>query len=147
MDRQKTLETLFSILAPNGAVVLFHDSHLEDPENQWTARYDALLKPYAEKDPGSYRHRSNEPSWLTHQSVLLRSPFSTLERISVIERIQTPMDRLVDRALSMSSTSPERLGNQLSSFIEELRQILQQESRDGFITEVVEFEASMAFKR
>ncbi len=146
MDRQKTLETLFSLLSPDGAVVLFGDSHLKIPENRWTTRYEALLKPYAEKD--SYSHCSNDPSWLSHEAVLLRSSFRALERFSVIERIQTPTERLVDRALSMSSTSPERLGDQLPTFIGELRQILQEESpRNGSITEVVEFDALIAFKR
>jgi hypothetical protein len=44
-----------------------------------------------------------------HEAVLLDSAFRRLERIGIVERRWIPVERLVDRALSVSSTSPARL--------------------------------------
>lgn len=146
MDRPATLETLSKLVSDNGAVALFGDAHLDMPTNHWKKRFEEVLKPFAEKDPSHGGHRRGNPSWLPHEAVLLDSKFNHLERISVVRQIETPVERLVDRALSMSSTSPQRLGAELGRLMERLRAALSEEAKDGVITEVVESEALLAFR-
>jgi ubiquinone/menaquinone biosynthesis C-methylase UbiE len=147
MDRSSTLEILARIVAEDGAVALFGDSHLELPENGWERRFKYILKPFAEKDPAHEAHRRHNPSWLPHEAVLLDSKFNHLQRISVVQRIKTPVANLLDRALSMSNTSPQRLGTEQEVLMAKLRAALEEEAVDGVVTEVVESEALLAFRQ
>ena len=84
--------------------------------------------------------------WLAHEAVLLDSPFSALERISVLERRSTPLEQLVTRILSLSSTSPGRIGTSADALAEAVRAGLSKHAIDGKIQEVVESEALLAFR-
>jgi hypothetical protein len=92
------------------------------------------------------RELHKSPDWIPHEAVLLDSPFARLERIGVMERRRTPVDRLVDRALSMSSTSPQRIGPRADDLIRELRALLAGVAVDGMVTEIVESQALLAFR-
>jgi hypothetical protein len=146
MDRAATLETLAGIVAEDGALALFADSHLEVTANKWKKRYQSLIDPFAEKD-SSRAIRHNNPAWLPHEAILLDSKFNHLQRISIIRKIETPVERLVDRALSMSSTSPQRLGSGREQLVEALHAALSEEATAGLITEVVETHALLAFRQ
>ena len=65
----------------------------------------------------------------------------------MIRKIETPVERLLDRALSMSTTSPQRLGSEQERLLETLRTALNEEAVAGMITEVVETHALLAFRR
>lgn len=142
MDRVDTLRRLAEIVEPEGAVALFTDEHPKLPDNRWLRDYQALLDRYAEGD--TVRARIESPDWIPHEAMLLDSPFAALERIGVIERRQTPVDRLIDRAFSMSSSSPERLGPRAADLVGELRAFLAKIAVDGLVTEVIESEALIA---
>jgi ubiquinone/menaquinone biosynthesis C-methylase UbiE len=146
MDRAATLEALDRIVAPGGAVALFRDSHLSVPQNRWREEFRAVLEPFAAKDTGHVRAAHRGSSWIQHEAVLLESKFNELERHSVIQRLKTPVERLIDRALSMSSTSPERLGEEMETMTGKLREVLNRYACDGVIAEVVESEALLAFR-
>lgn len=141
MDRPRTLERLDALIEPAGAVALFHDSHPDLPDNAWRAPLRELLRRYAGEDSGQ-PHRS--PGWLPHEAVLLDSPFHRLERISVIERRETPVETFVHRAFSMSSTAPARLGDRAEAMAEEIRQLMQSYATDGTVAEVLETKALIA---
>jgi ubiquinone/menaquinone biosynthesis C-methylase UbiE len=145
MDRAATLETLASMVAKNGAVALFGDSHLELPVNGWRKRFESIIEPFSEKDSAHATQRNN-PAWLPHEAVLLNSKFKHLERISVVRQLVTPVERLLDRALSRSTTSPQRLGAEQARLLETLRTALNEEATAGMITEVVESQALLAFR-
>jgi SAM-dependent methyltransferase len=142
MDRADTLERLDTIVDPLGAVVLFHDSHLELSDNGWHREYRALLARYSGGDAGWERRRAAD--WIPHEAILLDSPFKVLERIGVIERRQTAIDRLVDRAFSMSSTSRKRLGPRANVLAREIRSMMLGHAVKGMVTEVVESQALIA---
>jgi hypothetical protein len=76
--------------------------------------------------------------------VLLDSPFPHLERIAVIERRATPVKRLVDRALSLSSVSLGQTRERADDLACEMHQVLTAFARDGMVTEVIETEALIA---
>lgn len=142
MDRAATLEALDRLVEEAGAVVLFSDKHPKLPENQWTEKFDEILAPYADDYDARVLRRSE--AWYGHDAYILESPFRDLERISVVERRQTPLAHIIDRAFSRSATSPARLGEKRSALQAELEAFLRPFSRDGVITEVVETTATIA---
>ncbi len=64
----------------------------------------------------------------------------------MINRIETPVEHLIDRALSMSTTSPERLGSEMETVVDRVREALNPQARCGLIVEIVESEALLAFR-
>jgi SAM-dependent methyltransferase len=142
MDREETLRRFQMLLEPGGAVVLFGDERPELSENAWIKAYEALLERYAGDDADRQRRRSS--AFLPHLSVLLDSAFCRLERISTIRRRTFGLEALLDRALSMSSTSRARLGDRADQMVEELRREAATWSSDGVLTEVLASNALIA---
>ncbi len=82
---------------------------------------------------------------MRHEALLLDSAFCRLEAVVVIERRRFDARTLVDRALSMSSTAPERLGEAATSrFVGEIEALVREQASDGMLTEVVETTALVA---
>src|SRR5262245_42929138 len=73
MDRQATLVHLDRIIEPEGAVVLFGDDHPKVPDNHWGETFERLIDRHAEADTAIATRRG--PGWLSHEAVLLDSPF------------------------------------------------------------------------
>jgi SAM-dependent methyltransferase len=138
MDRADTLRRLDALIEPDGAVVLFTDARPDVPENSWYKRYNELVDSYANQEVGF------PPARLRHEAVLLASPFNQLMRIGVIERRIVPIERLVDRALSMSTSSPEQLGPLSDRLAEDLLAEMSQFATDGNVVEVIESQALIA---
>jgi SAM-dependent methyltransferase len=142
MDRATTLNLLDAMIEPDGAVVLFNDSHPEVPDNSWHRSYVKVIEHYSEDDIERQRLRS--PDWLKNEAILLASPFHQLERISIIERRFTAVERFTDRALSLSITSPERLGAKADELSSEIGELMAKFALEGVVTEVVESTALIA---
>ena len=144
MDRTDTLARLDGMVEPEGALALFGDRHPEIPDNDWRKTYDAVLDKYSAED--SARRQRKAADWPKHEQVLLDSPFSALERIGVIERRRTPIDWIVDRILSLSSVSRDKIGARADEMVAELRAALAPYAAGDAITEVVESEALIAMR-
>jgi SAM-dependent methyltransferase len=141
MDRVDTLRRLDGMIEPAGAVALFHDSAPAVPANAWRQLWRDIRKRHeagAEPHAGPNHHG---PDWIRHEAILLDSPFSRLEHFAVIERRALDIETLVQRTLSMSSTSPSRLGDKTSTMVAELRAALA-DVRE----EVVETDALVAWR-
>jgi hypothetical protein len=82
------------------------------------------------------------PDRLRHEAISLGSPFNQLEGIGAIERRLVPLERLVGRALSMSTTSPDQLGS--DRLAQELLEQMRQFATDGAVVEVIETQALIA---
>jgi SAM-dependent methyltransferase len=135
MDRMETLRRLDGLIAPGGAVVLFDTSHAADPANAWRDRYNAIRRSYAGHDTA--RSRRHGEGWVAHESVLLDSAFSEVDGCYVIERREMDATLLMDRALSMSSSSPERVGDHVGDMRREIEALLAEIAPDGVLTEAV----------
>jgi SAM-dependent methyltransferase len=142
MDRAATLNLLDILIEPDGVVVLFEDRHPKVPENSWYSSYEKVIDRYAEGDIERQKRRS--PEWLRHEAILLASPFHQLERISIIERRLTEVKRFMDRALSLSITSRERLGPKADDLTSEIRELMSSFAVQGVVAEVVESTALIA---
>ena len=143
MDRPETARRLDGLIEPGGALILFQDNHPKLPDNAWRADYRAILDAATQ---ASQRQAWRRPEWVPHEAVLLDSAFSTLRRISVVERRRTPGDALLQRALSMSSSTRDLLGPegeaQLGKDVATL--VRSAAAADGMVTEVVESIALIA---
>jgi hypothetical protein len=118
MDRADTLERLDRMLDLNGAVVLFDDEHPKIPQNDWRRTYQEIISRYLDDDEDRRRRKSD--SYEPHLSVLLNSAFRHLETLGEIVTLTVTADRLIERALSLSSTSEARLGARTPCMVADL---------------------------
>ncbi len=140
MDRAATLVRLDGIVAPGGAIALFHDEHPDTAENRWRRVMHEVADRYGRAAERVIAERKS-PEYRSHESILLSSAFSVLEGASVvIEKPITP-DEIVGRALSMSTCSPEKLGSRRDAFEADLRAAL---SAQGGFTEIATLAALIA---
>ena len=140
MDRAATLERLDGIVAPDGAVALFGDEHPKTAENRWSEVMHDVASRYGRDEEPVIRERKSR-DYRTHESYLLASRFNVLEAISVIIRKPITIDEIVGRALSMSTCSPEKLGQRIGAFEAELRGAL---AGCGDLTEIASLVALIA---
>jgi SAM-dependent methyltransferase len=141
MDREDTLRRLDGLIEPDGAVVLFFDQSPDVPANAWTAAYRAVLDKYSANDKLGASSRASLPS---HEAVLLASPFDALERHSVLERRATPLERFVDRLLSLGAAWTGLDPSRVQDVTNEIRTALAPYATDNVIHEVVEGRALIA---
>ena len=120
MDRVDTLERLDRMVEPEGAVALFFDSAPAVPANAWRKVWHDIRGRY-EPDAGPHER---DPDWIRHEAILLDSAFARLESFGVVERRAVDVETLVQRALSMGSTSPSQLGEKMETMIAEIRATL-----------------------
>lgn len=136
MDRARTLATLDTMVEPEGGVALFSDDHPAAPENAWYQVWRAIRERHAGGDP-----RGNAKD---HEAALRQSPFSHVRRPKERYQRRTTIEELVARALSTSTTSPERLGPARAAFEAEIRAEIVPYAEDGAVTELVEAQALLA---
>lgn len=120
MDRRDTLKQLDPMIEPGGAVALFYDSTPAIPANAWRKVWNSIRERY-EPNTGPHDH---DPNWIRNEAILLDSPFGRLERFGVVERRAINVETLVQRALSMGSTSPAHLGEKMPAMVAEIRAAL-----------------------
>jgi ubiquinone/menaquinone biosynthesis C-methylase UbiE len=143
MDREKTLAILDQIVVPDGAVAIFTDHHPDTVENRWREAVREVGERYGAGYSAARRRRS-DPEYRSHESLLLDSAFSQVEETSVFVRNRLTIDDIIGRALSLSATSPEKLGERLAAFKEDLQRELSKMSPDGLFTEIAQIGASVA---
>ena len=143
MDRVETLRRLDGLIEPEGAVALFHDRHLEVPDNAWRAGWNEILGRYSGDEAGRARRRGL--GWSQHEEVLLESAFCRIERMGVVGQREVSVDTLVARAFSMSSNSPGRVAD-ADGMRRELEAYLAGVSPSGVLREVVEWSAVIAWR-
>jgi SAM-dependent methyltransferase len=137
MDRQDTARRLDELVEPGGALVLLRTKALRTTETTWVSAYEEIIE----------RHADGRSEWHgteveTDEAVLLASPFRRLERIGVIERRTVDAAVLVDRALSMSRTSPGRIGpDGIARLTADIQALAETASTEGKFVEVIETHA------
>jgi hypothetical protein len=142
MDRADVLRRFERLIAADGAVVLFGDDRNAAPASEWRSAYREIVRRYAEDDDAARIRRAD--GFPSHVSVLLESAFSRLEQISVFATWTIGAEVLIERALSLSSTSRARLGARADAMVAELEAAIPTWSHDGAFTEVVASTALMA---
>lgn len=142
MDRAATLAMLDRILAPDGAVVLFHDAHPPVEENAWFKTLHAVQDRFGRGDAPHIKERRG--GHRRYEPFLFASAFTQLDGLSVTIRQPITPEEIVGRAFSMSACSPARLGGRAEDFSAALTSALRELSPDGTFTEVAELVALVA---
>ena len=140
MDRRDTLRRLDGMIEVDGAVALLSDKHPAVPANAWYSTYREILERYASSD--EIRGRWKSPAWVRNEGVLLESAFCRLEEITVMDSREISIETLIDRALSMSSTSRGILGPRADTMVAELRAALP----DAGVVEIIASSAQIAWR-
>jgi ubiquinone/menaquinone biosynthesis C-methylase UbiE len=143
MDRTETLIALNRIVAPDGAVALFDDDHPRTAENRWRLKLREIGNKYG-REESPHVVAGNRDDYRTHESYLLDSPFSRLERTGVVIRRTLTADEIVGLAFSLSTTSPAKLGERAAAFEQEMRAELAAHSPEGTFVEIAEMGALIA---
>jgi SAM-dependent methyltransferase len=143
MDRVATLKMLESCVLQDGAVALFHDEHPRTAENRWRRVLHDISNAYGRAHSPHVREAGN-PAYRTHEAILLDSAFCNVERVGVFIRRELTVEDIVGLAFSLSSSSPEKLGDHAPAFERELRAGLAELSPDGHFAEIAELAAIIA---
>lgn len=123
--------------------MLFGENHPSTMENRWREAIRDVGKCYG-VDDASYRALWRGAQGLTHESYLFNSAFGDLEGASVFVRNALSVDDIVGRMLSLSLSSPEKLGERRAAFEADLHAALAQFAPDGKFTEIAEIQATVA---
>ncbi|HEY6881660.1 MAG TPA: methyltransferase domain-containing protein [Polyangiales bacterium] len=142
MDREATVLSLNGLIARGGAIALFGERYPELPDNAWYPAFRALLDSYSRQDPAQTRTRGLSP----HEAVLYARGFDHIERISVFEARRTPIQHIVDRALSFGASWDGRPGSREDDLAHEVRALIEPSAEDGLVREVIEGHALIAFR-
>jgi len=142
MDRPATLRALDRLVEPGGAVALFDETMIGRHGRAWKTAIHESIDQFSQKpSPRAFR---NLPDWLAHEEILAASPFAAMTRFGVITRRELTLEELIGRAHSMSSGSPEAVGDRVAEFTADLRQRLQALEPSGTFVELAEMSGLVA---
>lgn len=143
MDREATLKRLDALVSASGAIALINTELYSLGTNSWHAAFEEQRKAHGRFD-AFYRQRKSE-AWESHVSVLLRSPFAEVIRISTFEARTIGIEEIVARAFSFSANSPSMLGDEASAAYErDVRRAMTALEPSGHFPEIVESVAFIA---
>lgn len=143
MDREATLQRLDALIKPDGAVALLNTELHAVGGGSWLTAFEELRKAHGRFD--TFYHLRKSEAWESHISVLLRSAFNQVERLSTFEARTTSLDEIVARALSFSANSPASLGEGARDDYEQaVRERLTALEPTGVFPEIVESVAIIA---
>ncbi|HUB85270.1 MAG TPA: class I SAM-dependent methyltransferase [Rhizomicrobium sp.] len=143
MDREATLKILDGLVVPGGAVALLHDVHTKTVENLWRRMLQDIGNEFG-RERAFHVEAREKPEHRAHESVLMNSAFAHLERVSVFIRVERTADDIVGLAYSLSTSAPQKLGEQRAAFESRLREELAKLSPEGRFTEIAEMTALIA---
>lgn len=143
MDRDATLKRLDELIAPRGAIALVNTELRPAGELKWHEAFEEIRRGHGRFD--DFYHWRKSDAWEDQVSVLLRSPFSEVERISVFDKRAPTLEEVLARALSFSANSPSALGEAgRAAYEKALTERLCALSPDGTFPEIVESVAYIA---
>lgn len=143
MDREQTLSALDGLVESGGAVALFGERYPELEDNRWHPEFKALLDSYSTDDPAKSRIRDTAQN----EAVFLCSSFDHLEKISVLERRDTKVERFVDRALSFGAAWDGRPGSREQDLAADVRKLIGKfADGNGVVRELVEGHALIGLR-
>ncbi|GLS19319.1 methyltransferase [Labrys miyagiensis] len=136
MDPAPTRTVLDRLVVPAGAIAICASSTAKDGRNTWLEAYDALRVRWGQAKP-------DRSSKIDLPAFFAGTRFAVSEKIVVLTEQTIPVEDLVHRILSFSSTSPAILGDRVDAVLEEARGVLAPFGQDGRIIETVESTATI----
>jgi SAM-dependent methyltransferase len=135
LDPEPARAALERALAPRGSVLVCGATSAKDGRNPWLEAFNAVRDCW----------KGDRPS-RDHHTFFADGRFAQAGTIRVEETYAVPVERLVDRVLSMSTSSSERLGDEVPAMKSAMREALAPFAADGVIEDIVEARA-VVFER
>jgi SAM-dependent methyltransferase len=132
LDPKFARAALERLVAPRGRILVCHASSVEDGRNPWLDAFKGVRDRWRDDRPQHDRH-----------AFFGGGPFVASGTILVEGSYAVPVERFADRLLSMSTSSPERLGDEVPSMKSAMREALAPFAANGVIQDVVEAEAEV----
>jgi SAM-dependent methyltransferase len=129
LDPEPARAALERALAPQGKVMVCHASSLKDGRNLWLETLNAVRD----------RWKGDRPS-RDHDTFFADGHFIRTGAIRVEATYTVPVERLVERVLSMSTSSSERLGDKVPLMTSAVREAF---AAEGMIEDIVEARAEV----
>ena len=143
MDREATLKALNGVVTADGALAFFDDDNPKTAENAWHAAMREIGIKYGRNTSPNVQLRLSA-DYRSDHSLLLDSAFPRVVGLSEVVRRRVTADEIVGLAFSLSTSSPERLGERAPAFEADLRAALAALSPEGTFTEIAELSALVA---
>ena len=132
LDPEPARAALDRALALRGRVLVCGATSAKDGRNPWLETFNAVRD----------RWKGDRPS-RDHHTFFADGPFTRTGTIRVERAYAVPVERLVERVLSMSTSSSERLGDEVPAMKSAMREALAPFAADGMIEDIVEARAEV----
>jgi SAM-dependent methyltransferase len=132
LDPEPARTALDRAVAAGGRILVCHASSVSDGRNPWLTAFNAVRDRWKDDRPPHDR-----------RAFFTGGPFVPSGTISVEGTYAVPVERFGDRLLSMSTSSPERLGDEVPAMKSDMRAALAPFAADGVIQDIVEAEAEV----
>ncbi len=129
-DREEAIAVLERIVDANGWIAICGTRAHSAASQGWTGKFHDIRRAWS-SDPDESRYRINLEDWFRG------SRFRKVEDIEVTETHQVTIPDLIGRALSLSTTSPEVLGDRRPAFEAAMQEALEPLSAGGVFDEQV----------
>jgi SAM-dependent methyltransferase len=132
LDPEPARTALDCAVAARGRILVCHASSVSDGRNPWLKAFNAVRD----------RWKADRPQH-DRRAFFGGGPFVPSGTIRVEGTYAVRVERFADRLLSMSTSSPERLGDEVPAMKSDMRAALAPFATDGVIQDVVEAEAEV----
>lgn len=129
-DRDEALAVLERIVADNGWIAICGTKAFGAAMQAWNGTFHDVRRAWS-SDPDDSRYKVDFEEWFRG------SRFRIVEDVEVTESHAVTTSDLIGRALSMSTTSPEVLGERRPAFEAAMREALEPLSTDGTFQEKI----------
>ena len=130
LPREASLAIFDRIVGKNGWILTGGSLTSKGAINHWARGYHKILRSWA-SEPAERRYVLRAERWFAG------SRFRKVGDVAVQARRRVTVADLIGRALSLSTTSPAKLGRKRADFEHALRQVLQPFARDGVLVEEI----------
>jgi 2-polyprenyl-3-methyl-5-hydroxy-6-metoxy-1,4-benzoquinol methylase len=129
-DREEAIAVLERIVDSNGWIAICGTRSHSAASQGWTGKFHEIRRAWS-SDPEETRYHIKLEDWFRG------SRFRKIENIEVIETHRVTIQDLIGRALSLSTTSPEVLGDRRPAFETAMKEALEPLSNGGMFDEQV----------
>jgi SAM-dependent methyltransferase len=132
LDPKPAHAALDRVVAPRGRILICNAGSVEDGRNPWLESFNAVRDRWKDDRPAHDR-----------KSFFAAGRFFPSGTITIEGACAVPVERFADRLLSMSTSSPERLGDEVPAMRIAMREALAPFAAGGMIEDIVEAEAEV----
>jgi SAM-dependent methyltransferase len=132
LDPGPARKALDRAVLPRGRVLVCNAGSAKDGRNPWLEAFEAVLERWKDDRPKR-----------DHDAFFADGRFVPRGTIRVEAAYVVPIERLADRVLSMSTSSTERLGDDVPAMRIAVRDALEPFAADGMIQDIVEAQAKV----